>query len=60
MCADVTLIFARGSTEIGNMGESVGPALAKELIKTLGADKVAIQGVDYTASIAVRESVFEV
>lgn len=42
------------------MGESVGPALAKELIKTLGADKVAIQGVDYTASIAVRESVFEV
>ncbi|KXL48981.1 carbohydrate esterase family 5 protein, partial [Acidomyces richmondensis BFW] len=50
-CADVTLIFARGSTELGNMGETVGPALAKQLISDLGADKVAIQGVDYPATI---------
>ena len=34
------------------MGESVGPALAKKLVSTLGANGVAIQGVTYTASIA--------
>ncbi|KAF2772421.1 alpha/beta-hydrolase [Teratosphaeria nubilosa] len=51
VCADVTFIFARGSTESGNMGNSVGPALAQKLISTLGADKMAIQGVTYTASI---------
>ncbi|KAK5136775.1 hypothetical protein LTR08_002071 [Meristemomyces frigidus] len=51
VCAPITLIFARGSTEGGNMGSSVGPALAKELISQLGASGVAIQGVDYTASI---------
>lgn len=34
------------------MGETVGPALAKKLISDLGASGVAIQGVDYTASIA--------
>lgn len=33
------------------MGNSVGPALAKSLIKSLNGN-VAIQGVDYTASIA--------
>jgi len=33
------------------MGETVGPALAKQLISDLGADKVAIQGVDYPATI---------
>lgn len=48
----MTLIYARGSTEAGNMGETVGPALAKKLISMLGASGVAIQGVDYTASIA--------
>lgn len=34
------------------MGSSVGPSLAKALISALGNDGVAIQGVDYTASIA--------
>lgn len=33
------------------MGSSVGPALAKELISQLGSDGVAIQGVDYSATI---------
>ncbi|KAM0699004.1 hypothetical protein Q7P36_001049 [Cladosporium allicinum] len=51
-CAPVTLIFARGSTEPGNFGSSVGPSLASALEKSLGADGVAVQGVDYTASIA--------
>ncbi len=33
------------------MGSTVGPALAKALISTLGADGVAVQGVDYSATI---------
>lgn len=33
------------------MGSSVGPALAQALISALGADGVAIQGVDYSATI---------
>lgn len=34
------------------MGSSVGPAIAKVLESELGADGVAIQGVDYEATIA--------
>lgn len=56
MCAPVTLVFARGSTEQGNMGATVGPALAKSLISSLGNSGVAIQGVDYIASIEVSVS----
>lgn len=48
-CAPLTWIFARGSTEPGNMGASVGPSVAKHLKKH---GDVAVQGVDYTASIA--------
>ncbi|KAK1083884.1 hypothetical protein LTR33_002980 [Friedmanniomyces endolithicus] len=51
VCAPITLIFARGTTEPGTMGSSVGPALAKALISSQGASGVAIQGVDYTATI---------
>jgi cutinase len=51
VCAPITFIFARGSTEQGNMGSSVGPALARQLISTQGAGGVAVQGVDYPATI---------
>ncbi|KAB8237091.1 cutinase family protein [Aspergillus alliaceus] len=44
-CKDVTLIFARGSTEMGNMGTVIGPPLCSALKSKLGADKVACQGV---------------
>ncbi|PYH88759.1 cutinase [Aspergillus ellipticus CBS 707.79] len=44
-CKDVTLIFARGSTELGNMGSVIGPPLCSSLKSKLGADKVACQGV---------------
>ena len=33
------------------MGSSIGPALAKQLIASLGAAQISVQGVDYTATI---------
>jgi cutinase len=39
-------------TTTQNIGSSVGPALVSALESALGADGVAIQGVDYEASIA--------
>ncbi|KAE8153575.1 putative cutinase 1 [Aspergillus avenaceus] len=44
-CRDVTFIFARGSTEMGNMGSVVGPPTCSALKSKLGSDKVACQGV---------------
>ncbi|EAU37794.1 predicted protein [Aspergillus terreus NIH2624] len=50
-CQPLTFIFARGTTELGNMGNTVGPAVAEKL-KSLTNNKVVIQGVDYAASAA--------
>ncbi|KAI0195039.1 cutinase [Astrocystis sublimbata] len=50
-CKDFTFIFARGSTETGNMGTIVGPDVGDQLKKRLGANNVAIQGVNYDAAI---------
>jgi hypothetical protein len=52
-CKELTFIFARGTTEIGNMGTVVGPKVGSELDSLTGG-KVAIQGVDYPASATVR------
>jgi len=49
VCAPVTLVFARGSTEQGNMGTVVGPPLATAMKAAFG--NVAVQGVNYPASI---------
>ena len=38
------------------MGSSVGPALAEELISQLGNEGIAIQGVDYSATIESNAS----
>ncbi|KAK3076772.1 hypothetical protein LTS18_012101, partial [Coniosporium uncinatum] len=51
-CKEVTFIFARGSTEGGNMGMAVGPPFANALKQSFGRDNVAVQGVDYPADIA--------
>lgn len=56
VCAPITFIFARGSTEVGTMGESVGPSVAKKLLAKVGKSGAAIQGVKYTASIASNAS----
>jgi cutinase len=52
-CTDVTVIFARGTTEGGNMGTVSGPPMVKSLRAKLGAGRVTVQGVDYPASGAV-------
>jgi cutinase len=51
-CKKITLIFARGTTETGNMGITVGPSLAKQLRSVYGNADVAVQGVDYGASFS--------
>ncbi|KAF2172868.1 carbohydrate esterase family 5 protein [Zasmidium cellare ATCC 36951] len=48
-CKALTLIFARGTGEMGTMGSVIGPPLASALESALGADKVSSQGVDYPA-----------
>ncbi|KAF2184855.1 carbohydrate esterase family 5 protein [Zopfia rhizophila CBS 207.26] len=51
-CTDLTVIFARGTGETGNMGTIAGPPMVKALRSKLGADRVTVQGVDYPASAA--------
>lgn len=52
-CKPYTLFFARGTTEPGNMGMSVGPALETAIEKLVGgAGNLATQGITYPASIA--------
>nr|Q96UT0.1 RecName: Full=Cutinase 2; AltName: Full=Cutin hydrolase 2; Flags: Precursor [Fusarium vanettenii]AAL18696.1 cutinase 2 [Fusarium haematococcum] len=43
-CADVIFIYARGSTETGNLG-TLGPSIASKLESAFGRDGVWIQGV---------------
>jgi cutinase len=50
ICAPITLIFARGTGEPGNMGEIVGPPLATAMKQAFG--NVAIQGCNYPASVS--------
>ncbi|KAF2429569.1 cutinase-domain-containing protein [Tothia fuscella] len=51
-CTDVTVIFARGTAERGNVGASAGPPLFKALRSKIGANRVTVQGVDYPADYA--------
>ncbi|KAK2601878.1 separase/separin [Conoideocrella luteorostrata] len=52
-CPPVIFIYARGSTEPGNMGITLGPIVAKALDSHFGEDKIWIQGVGkaYTAGL---------
>ncbi|WYZ40815.1 hypothetical protein EsH8_IV_001156 [Colletotrichum jinshuiense] len=52
-CRKVTLIWARGTTQPGNVGEagSEGPAFFNALASRIGASNLAVQGVNYSASI---------
>lgn len=51
-CQPLTFIFARGTSELGNMGSVVGPPVAKQLVSLTG-NKVTVQGLDYPADAAV-------
>ncbi|KAK7958588.1 cutinase precursor [Apiospora saccharicola] len=51
-CGDVVVIFARGTTEPGNVGALAGPPLFDALRQSMGVagKTVAVQGVEYPAS----------
>lgn len=51
-CANVIIIFARGTTEPGNVGLVTGPPFFDALRKQLGDRSLAVQGVDYPATFA--------
>jgi len=55
-CPKAAYIFARGTTEPGNMGATVGPRTAAALTARYGASSVWIQGVGgpYTATTATN------
>lgn len=50
-CTAMTVIFARGTTEPGNVGLVTGPPFFDALKAMLGAKSVTIQGVNYGATI---------
>lgn len=52
-CTDLTVVFARGTSEQGNVGTVSGPPMFKSLRAKLGVDRVTVQGVDYPASASV-------
>ena len=51
-CKPITVIFARGTIELGNVGALVGPPFFDHLNRLIGADNIAVQGVDYPATVA--------
>ncbi|KAJ8061772.1 hypothetical protein OCU04_009569 [Sclerotinia nivalis] len=50
-CKAVTVIFARGTGEIGTLGTVVGPPFLEALQSTLGSSAVTMTGVDYPADV---------
>ncbi|TDZ53793.1 Cutinase [Colletotrichum trifolii] len=50
-CKAFTVLFARGTTEMGTLGSVVGPGLQKAVQSSLGADKVTVEGVSYPADM---------
>ncbi|KAF4986086.1 hypothetical protein FDECE_16131 [Fusarium decemcellulare] len=51
-CSDVTVIFARGTTEPGNVGLVTGPPFFDDLTEQLGDRSLSVQGVEYPATFA--------
>ncbi|ESK92300.1 cutinase [Moniliophthora roreri MCA 2997] len=51
-CAEVMVIFARGTTETPPIGIFVGPPFEDALVSQLGGRSLSFQGVDYAADIA--------
>ncbi|EPE28051.1 alpha/beta-Hydrolase [Glarea lozoyensis ATCC 20868] len=53
-CRDIIFFFARGSTEVGNMGSTVGPPTGQGLKDAFGAASVAVEGTDYPAGLGTN------
>jgi hypothetical protein len=51
VCKQMTVLFARGTTEGGNMGTLAGPPFVQAIGQMMGAGNVAVQGIDYPADI---------
>lgn len=53
-CNDVTIIFARGTGEAGNVGVLVGPELFDAVLARLSGTSatLAVQGVNYAADVS--------
>lgn len=49
-CKPMTIIFARGSGETGNVGTATGPPFFQAVAKRVGASNLAVQGVEYGAA----------
>lgn len=50
-CKPITIIFARGTAELGNVGSIAGPPFFNSLGAIVGFDNIAVQGVNYPADI---------
>jgi len=50
-CKAMTVIFARGTTESGNVGTLSGPPFFDALSKSVGPSNLAVQGVEYGKSL---------
>lgn len=50
VCKPMTIIFARGSGETGNVGTATGPPFFQAVAKLVGAANLAVQGVEYGAA----------
>lgn len=51
-CKPMTILFARGTTELGNMGSVAGPPFVSAVAAMMGgAANLAVQGIEYPADI---------
>ncbi|KAJ1559153.1 hypothetical protein HK405_011787, partial [Cladochytrium tenue] len=50
-CGALTVVFARGTNEQGNVGTLVGPPFLQSLAGMVGAANLVAQGVDYAADV---------
>jgi len=50
-CKAMTILFARGTTELGNMGSVAGPPFVSAVGAMMGAGNVAVQGIAYPATV---------